>query len=314
MAPEHPADPTNPEAGLETPPAAGTPRAPGGREHTGARSRRWRRALISAGVTLAVLAGAAGTAWAVSAQRDATAAPEAADPPRTSPAPRPTATPSPSPTADPTAEPAAEPVPAPAPTPAAAAGIDDPNSISVVVNKQRPLNPAGFAPADLAYPEVPNSSGQPLRYEAAVALERMYAEASGAGLPFAIVSGYRGFDMQQQLFNSYAANYGVASAETFSARPGHSEHQTGLAVDISECQGCALSEAFGATPQGLWARENAHRFGFILRYDQGQQPVVGYVYEPWHFRYVGVEIASDMRARGIINLEEYFGLPAAPTY
>lgn len=287
--------------------------ATGATRHSSARRRRILTISITAALALVLGGGVA--AWAVIANQDE-GAPEA-----TTAAPASTPAPAPS-TAEPTEEPEQTPAPEPEPDPepvaeppvAAATGLDDPSSYTVVVNKQRALNPVTFTPSDLAYPEIPNSGGQPLRYQAAVALEQMHAEASAAGLPFAMVSGYRSYDLQTQLFNNYAAGYGVAAAETFSARPGHSEHQTGLAVDISECLGCPLSEAFGSTAQGLWARANAHRFGFILRYDQGQQPVVGYVYEPWHFRYVGVDVATDMHNRGIVNFEEYTGLPAAPSY
>ena len=288
---------------------------------------RKHRALIAAIAAATLLAAGGGVAFAmISAQQGAdpesapqnTAAADATTSPPPSPAapipvpplagvPVPSASPAPAP--DPPTPTA--PAPAPAPSPG---GIDDPGSISIVVNKQRPLNPQRWAPGDLAYPEIPNANGQPLRYEAAVALERMYAEASAAGVPFALVSGFRSFDLQTTLFNNYAANYGVQSAETFSARPGYSEHQTGLAADISECLGCPLSEAFESTPQGQWARANAYRFGYILRYDRGLQPIVGYMYEPWHFRYVGVQLATEMRDRGIATLEEYYGLPPAATY
>ena len=199
--------------------------------------------------------------------------------------------------------------------PAAAANIDDPASIAVVVNKQRPLQPISWEPGDLRMPAgIPNPNGQPLRAEAATALEAMYAEAAAAGVPFIITSGYRGYGLQTSLFESYTARDGLAAAETYSARPGHSEHQTGLAADLDDGSGCSLDSCFGDTAAGRWLRENAHRFGFILRYDAGQQPVVGFIYEPWHFRYVGAQVAGDMRARGIANLEDYFGLPAAPTY
>ncbi|QZY51561.1 M15 family metallopeptidase [Leucobacter tenebrionis] len=199
----------------------------------------------------------------------------------------------------------------------ARAGADsgDPASITVVVNKQRPLNPISWEPGDLRMPAgIPNTNGQPVRAEAATALESMYAEASAAGLPFTITSAYRSYSLQVSLFESYAARDGVAAAETYSARPGHSEHQTGLAVDLDDGSGCAFESCFGETATGQWLRENAHRFGFILRYDAGQEPVVGFIYEPWHFRYVGTQVAGDMHERGIKNLEEYFGLPAAPSY
>ena len=195
------------------------------------------------------------------------------------------------------------------------ADTDDPASIAVVVNKQRPLRPVDWEPADLRLPSgIPNTNGQPVRDEAATALEAMYAEASAAGVPFTITSAFRGYALQTSLFESYAARDGVAAAETYSARPGHSEHQTGLAVDLDDGSGCAFESCFGETATGQWLRANAHRFGFILRYDDGEQPVVGFIYEPWHFRYVGAEVAGDMHARGVANLEDYFGLPAAPGY
>ena len=274
---------------------------------------RRRRLIIAAAAAAASVLVLGGAAWAVASGLGGSV-PNGGPDPHPRPTSASTSAKAPEPTPEPTTTPPPAPAPEPAPAPTPQWNIDDPNSLQVVVNKQRPLSPASFVPSDLAYPELPNANGQPLRLEAALALERMYAEARAAGVPFAMVSGFRSFELQQQLFANYSAASGVAAAETFSARPGHSEHQTGLAVDISECPGCALSEAFGQTAAGLWVRENAHRFGFLLRYDQGLQPIVGYVYEPWHFRYVGVELATDMRARGIPTLEQYFGLPAAPTY
>lgn len=272
-------------------------------------TRRRRIAAASVAGALVVLVAGGATAWALVANAPRQ---EAATTPKPTTAVRSTPSPTAAPTPEPTPTPTPEPEPAPTPGPVFA--IDDPASITVVVNKQRQINPPGWAPDDLVSPKVPNSGGQPMRAEAAAALEQMYAESVAAGVPFAILSAFRGYDMQNQLFNSYAAQDGVAAAETYSARPGFSEHQTGLVADISECLGCGLSYEFGSMPQGIWARENAWRFGFILRYQDGQQPIVGYVYEPWHFRYVGHAVAADMHARGIINLEEYFGLPAAPGY
>ncbi|MGO3147942.1 MAG: M15 family metallopeptidase [Leucobacter sp.] len=190
----------------------------------------------------------------------------------------------------------------------------DPSSLSVLVNKLRPLDPIEWVPEDLEYPEVENPSGHPIRAAAARALEQLAAAASEAGVPVQLVSGYRSYDRQTQLFDGYVERDGVSEAETYSARPGHSEHQTGLAVDLDDGTGHALKSSFGQTPAGLWLRAHAHQFGFVLRYEQGEQPVVGYIYEPWHFRYLGTEIAIDMHERGIINYEEYVGAEAAPDY
>lgn len=100
------------------------------------------------------------------------------------------------------------------------------------------------------------------------------------------------------------------------ARPGYSEHQTGLTIDLVACGASACSgiDSFGATAQGRWTAANAHRFGFIVRYESGQTYVTGYAPEPWHLRYVGVALASDYRAGGFRTLEQYFDTPAAPTY
>ena len=279
------------------------------------RLARRRRALIAGAVALAVVFGGGATAWAVAANgQGVQESAERPDPPvkkKATPTQAPTPTPVPTPTPEPTPE--AEPAPGPAPAPQTS--LDDPNSITVVVNKQRPLQPAEWGPGDLVMPQgIPNTNGQPLRAEAASALQQMYQSATAAGVPFIITSAYRDYWLQTTLFNNYAARDGVAAAETYSARPSHSEHQTGLAADLDDGSGCAFMSCFGETATGLWLRENAHQFGFILRYDNGQQHVVGYIYEPWHFRYVGLDIATDMRAKGIINLEEYFGLPAAPGY
>lgn len=192
--------------------------------------------------------------------------------------------------------------------------INDPSSITVVVNKQRPLDPIDWAPADLVMPSIPNNNGQPMRAEATEAIERMHADAVAAGAPFIIASAYRSYGVQVGLFDSYVKRDGVAAAETYSARAGHSEHQTGLVADLDDNSGCRFEACFGETAAGQWLRANSYRFGFILRYDKDQQGTVGYIYEPWHFRYVGVDVATDMHERGIKNLEDYFDLPAAPDY
>lgn len=193
--------------------------------------------------------------------------------------------------------------------------LRDPRSLSVLVNKLRPLDPLDWVPADLVMPGgLENPSGHPIRAAAAAALQVMATAAAEAGVPFRLVSGYRSFAVQRSLFEGYSARDGVAAAETYSARPGHSEHQTGLAVDLDDGAGHAFTSAFGDTAAGLWLRHRCADYGFILRYEQGEQPVVGYIYEPWHFRYVGTEISLDMRESGIINYEEYVGAEPAPDY
>lgn len=192
--------------------------------------------------------------------------------------------------------------------------IGDPASITVVINKKRPFDPIDWAPDDLVTPNIPVRNGQQLRTEAARAIEKMYAAASADGASFVLGSGYRSYSRQVQLFESYVQRDGVEAAETYSARPGHSEHQTGLVADIDDNGGCYLETCFGDTAAGTWVREHGHEYGFIVRYERDQQAVVGYIYEPWHLRYVGVEVATAMHDRGIANLEDYFELPAAPDY
>ncbi|WP_165066661.1 M15 family metallopeptidase [Marisediminicola senii] len=228
-----------------------------------------------------------------------------------------------SPSASPTdAAPEPAPPPEPAPAPPAPAGfdsgqrsIDDPASLWVVANKLRPMNPAGFVPPDLAYPSVENANGQPLRAPAGDALVAMFAAAAAEGAGgMRLQSAYRSYDTQVGVYNGYVAREGQASADAQSARPGHSEHQTGLAADISAGSSCILAACFADTPQGSWLAQNAWRFGFILRYPADKVPVTGYMFEPWHFRYVGTELSTELHERGIRTLEEFFGLPAAPGY
>jgi zinc D-Ala-D-Ala carboxypeptidase len=97
------------------------------------------------------------------------------------------------------------------------------------------------------------------------------------------------------------------------APPGRSEHQTGLAIDIgSESGYCSLAECFADTPEGQWLAANAWRFGFLLRYPADKIDITGYTFEPWHYRYIGVDLSTEMHERGVTTLEEFFGLPAAP--
>ncbi|WP_449277641.1 M15 family metallopeptidase [Leucobacter sp. GX24907] len=264
---------------------------------------------------LALFAGAAAALLLLTGGGIAVAqvlAPDAS--PAAAPTPAPVATPTPTPTPEPTPTPTPTPTPEPEPE-QPDYDVDSPSSITVVVNKMRPFDPIGWAPDDLVMPEgIENTNGQPLRAEAATALQNMHAEAVAAGVPFFITSAYRPYDMQVGLFDSYVARDGLEAAETYSARAGHSEHQTGLAVDLDDGAGCAFQSCFGETASGIWLRDNAYRFGYILRYNDGEEPVVGYIYEPWHFRYVGVDIATDMHESGEKNLETYLGLDAAPDY
>lgn len=191
-------------------------------------------------------------------------------------------------------------------------GADDPTSLTVVVNKTRAL-PSDYAPSDLRRPAGVGNP-LPLRAVAAAAAERMATDMAAVGIQLRMSSGYRSYARQQTIYNGFVAREGVAGADEHSARPGYSEHQTGLAADFDDGTGCNLNVCFQNTAGGRWLAENAWRYGFILRYGDGWQPTVGYRFEPWHYRFVGETAAADMQERGILTLEDYFGLPAAPDY
>ncbi len=197
--------------------------------------------------------------------------------------------------------------------------LTDPASLWVVVNKLNPLNPQQYAPNDLVLPNVsqriPGVEQMKLRQAAAASLERMFTAAAAEGLHLQITTAFRGYNYQRTLYTGYVASEGQAAADTQSARPGYSEHQTGWAVDIRPQSGqCYLEACFGDMAEGKWLAENAHTYGFLLRYPADKAAVTGYTYEPWHFRYVGQELTAEMRRQNITTLEEFFGLPAAPTY
>ncbi|MDO4926970.1 MAG: D-alanyl-D-alanine carboxypeptidase family protein [Turicibacter sp.] len=189
--------------------------------------------------------------------------------------------------------------------------LKDPSSLTTLVNKNFRL-PSNYVPADLVLLDVPLYNNSPsnlanyMRSEAAVALKNMFNTAqSEKGYKLVARSGYRSYKTQETLYNNYVSTKGQVWADTYSARPGHSEHQTGLAIDItSPTVNNSLSDSFGTTAEGKWVAQNAHRFGYILRYPQGRQSEVGYEYEPWHLRYVGVEIATEIYNSGLIY-EDY---------
>ncbi|UQZ37477.1 peptidase M15 [Paenibacillus sp. PK3_47] len=186
----------------------------------------------------------------------------------------------------------------------------EPDSLTVMVNKQYKL-PDNYKPSDLVYPDVrfifsEKIEKRMMRRTAATALEEMFAGAEKDGIYLAGVSAYRSEKTQTVLFNNYVARDGEEKARTYSAVPGHSEHQTGLSIDISGSEGkCAAESCFGGTKEADWLAAHAAEYGFIIRYPEGKEAITGYMYEPWHVRYVGKEIAADIAARGI-TLEEYY--------
>lgn len=189
----------------------------------------------------------------------------------------------------------------------------DPTSIWVIVNKPLPLNPIDYAPKDLVTPNVPlrvpgNESMQ-VRAVTAGALKKLFAGAKDAGYNLMLSSGYRSYTYQVNLYDGYVQNSSKAEADKTSARPGHSEHQTGLAADIEPAsKNCEVETCFADTPEGKWLAANAYKYGFIIRYPADKVDVTGYDYEPWHVRYVGVDLATEMHDTGVKTLEEFFGV------
>ena len=165
---------------------------------------------------------------------------------------------------------------------------------TMIANKTYSL-PSSYAPGGLTA-------------ECSAALSRLQNAASANGYSIYEISGYRSYWLQNDLYNRYVAADGKAAADTYSARPGHSEHQTGLALDVN-----SLSSSFGNTATGRWLAANAHKYGFVIRYQKNKESVTGYIYEPWHIRYLGVELATDLYNSGLC-LEEFFGITSAYSY
>jgi zinc D-Ala-D-Ala carboxypeptidase len=189
--------------------------------------------------------------------------------------------------------------------------IQNPQNTMSLVNKMFGL-PSNYIPGDLVRPNVEFSFGEEklekslMRKEAAEALEKMFAGAKSFGIELAAVSGYRSYGRQDVLYNAEVSRVGEEKAQEAVAVPGYSEHQTGLTMDISsKNNNFNLDERFGSTKEGVWLAHNAHKYGFILRYPKGKEGITGYMYEPWHFRYVGIQAAEEIY-KNKWTLEEYF--------
>ena len=136
----------------------------------------------------------------------------------------------------------------------------------------------------------------------------MQSAAKRDGMNLSICSGYRSYSYQAQLYNSYVARDGKAKADTYSARPGHSEHQTGLAADINYA-----SDYFTSTPEAKWLADNCYQYGFSIRHPKGKADITGYKYESWHIRYLGEELAQLVHDSGL-TLEEYLCVDSKYSY
>lgn len=165
-------------------------------------------------------------------------------------------------------------------------------------------------PADLVEPGIffaPESVGEKrfLRKEAAEKIEQMFESAKKQNIMLAGVSGYRSYERQKQIFETSVKEKGMEHAKRYIAPPGASEHQTGLAMDVScESEKYELEETFAKTREGIWLRKNAYLFGFIIRYPKGKESITGYAYEPWHIRYVTPPFAFYLTKLNL-TMEEY---------
>lgn len=221
--------------------------------------------------------------------------------------PSPTPTPTPTITATPTATPTPTPTAIPDPDGFNNLSIDRADSIWVVVNKKRPLNPIKYKPV--------LDSKLNLAKPAADAYRSLKAAVAKAGKgTLCLNSGYRSFATQSYTYNLQVTRYGKKVADNLAAHPGHSEHQTGLAADVSTTAlGCRITN-FGKSAASAWISANAWKYGFIVRYPNGETATTGYQYEPWHLRFIGIELATKMQEQKISVLEKYWKLPAAPKY
>lgn len=197
-------------------------------------------------------------------------------------------------------------------------GADDAD-IWKIVNKSRAFANPRYQPSDLRVVSVPTLPGRgqderSLRAVLMPDLEKLVAAARAAGVTLRVGSGYRSYATQASLFASYVRRHGEAAASRFSSRPGHSEHQSGLAVDFAGAdQTCWVDDCFERTAAGKWLAAHAHEYGFILRYPKGKESITGYQYEPWHFRYVGRELAGALHQSGLTMEEAWSYIEKAMT-
>ncbi|WP_252313014.1 D-alanyl-D-alanine carboxypeptidase family protein [Sinobaca sp. H24] len=212
-------------------------------------------------------------------------------------------------------EPAEEPADEPEPEPPSLndeGEVENPDAVDALVNREYHL-PSDYEPedliqADIQYASPGDNQKNLIRETAAEPLEQLFTDAESAGHELYAVSGYRSYDRQDVIFTQNAERDGEEQANTYSAKPGESEHQSGLAMDVSsESIGNQLSTEFGETPEGQWVAENAHTYGFVVRYPEDKTDITGYQYEPWHLRYVGTELSEELYKEEL-TLEEYYGL------
>lgn len=185
-----------------------------------------------------------------------------------------------------------------------------PDSYTILVNKEYAL-PEDYIPDDLVVPDILFNinyydSKKLMRQDAATALEKLFQAAENAGLSLYGISGYRSYQRQEEIYNNNVKTKGLEATNLVSAMPGHSEHQTGLAMDVSTSSiNNQLEEVFAGTPEGKWLVDNAYLYGYILRYPKNKSSITEYAYEPWHIRYVGIPLATYLHDNDL-TLEEYY--------
>ncbi|WP_294208471.1 D-alanyl-D-alanine carboxypeptidase family protein [uncultured Solobacterium sp.] len=206
-------------------------------------------------------------------------------------------TPSPSPTSTPT--------PTPEATVEPTVDTTTVSSIQKITNKNHPIDP-GYIPADLTKVNVNSNGTQYLRSEAATALTNMFEAARKDNINLYLVSGYRSYEQQLELYNTYVATDGKALADQYDAIPGACEHQLGLAVDLSDDnRDHDIDDSFESTAAYQWLLKHSYEYGYILRFPRGKEAITGIAYNPWSFRYIGVEEAKKVYDSGL-TLEEYY--------
>lgn len=174
---------------------------------------------------------------------------------------------------------------------------------NLIVNKTYSL-PSNYKPINPNKAINDEKCNNCIEKEVMDAFNLMKSGAKAVGLNIYISSGYRSYSYQEGLYNNYSAVDGIEGADTYSARAGHSEHQTGLCFDLNE-----IDDSFAKTDEGIWVNENAYLYGFIIRYPKEKESISGYQYESWHLRYVGVDLATKLYNNGNwLTLEEYYGL------
>jgi D-alanyl-D-alanine carboxypeptidase len=173
----------------------------------------------------------------------------------------------------------------------------------LIANKTYSL-PSTFIPTNPEVPVTEARSTTSLDKDLMTAWRKLQSAASASGLNIYISSGYRSYQYQVQVYNNYVAKDGKAQADTYSSRPGNSEHQTGLCFDLN-----SIDDSFANTAEGKWVNDNCYKYGFCIRFPKGKDAYTGYQYESWHLRYVGVELATKLYNNGDwLSLEEYFGI------